>query len=348
MGFIEPNKNSKVKGLHYFKNIYIGLAIMVTVLIFGMIGFITIENYSLGEAFFMTIITVSTVGFTEVRPLTNNGMFFTSILIIISMGSYAYVISIVTGYIVSGEFTQYFKNYKVNNKINKLENHVIVCGYGRNGKEACANLEKNGISYLTIEGNSHMISQLREEQKILYVEGDSTNENILKEAGIDRARALITTLPKDADNVFVVLTAREMNPKLKIISRASEDASVNKLRRAGADNVIMPDKIGGSHMASLITKPDVLEFLDYLTLQVGETIILEEILVNKLSSEFHNKSIRELKVKHLTGINIIGFKTQEGKFIINPDPEIILQVDAKIFVLGTQEQVAKLMGRFAV
>ena len=320
---------------------------MIIVLLTGVIGFITIENYTLQEAFFMTIITVSTVGFTEVRPLSGSGMTFTSILIIISMGSYAYVISIVTGYIISGEFTHYFKNFKVNNKISKLENHVIVCGYGRNGKEACVNLQRHGIDFVTIEGGPLIVAKLREEQKVLFVEGDSTNERVLIEAGIERAKALITTLPKDADNVFVVLTAREMNPKLKIISRASEDASVNKLRRAGADNVIMPDKIGGSHMASLITKPDVLEFLDYLTLQAGETIILEEIFVNKLSSDFHHKSIRELQIKHLTDINIIGYKTPEGKFFINPDPEITLHPEAKIFVLGTQEQVASLLGAFA-
>ena len=340
-------KTQFVKSFRYFKKIYYALLVMVCVLLFGMIGFMAIENYTIGEAFFMTIITVSTVGFTEVRPLSAHGMFFTSILIIVSMGSYAYVISIVTGYIITGEFTHYFKNYKVNSKISKLENHVIVCGYGRNGKEACINLEKHGIEYLTIEGNSHIIAHLREEQKVLYVEGDSTNESVLLEAGIKRAKALITALPKDSDNVFVVLTAREMNDKLKIISRASEDASVNKLRRAGADNVIMPDKIGGSHMASLITKPDVLEFLDYLTLQAGESIILEEIYVNKMLPEFHNKSIAELKIKHLTGINIIGYKTPEGKFIINPDPEIILDVNAKIFVLGTQIQVANLLGKFA-
>ena len=321
---------------------------MISVLLFGIIGFIVIEHFDLEEAFYMTIITVSTVGFSEVHPLSVDGRMFTSALIIISMGSYAYVISIVTGYIVTGEFAHYFKNYKVNNKISKLENHVIVCGYGRNGKEACLNLGKHGIDYVIIESNSHSISHLREGQKILYVEGDSTNETVLIEAGIERAKALITTLPKDADNVFVVLTAREMNAKLKIISRASEDASVNKLRRAGADNVIMPDKIGGSHMASLITKPDVLEFLDFLTLQAGETVVLEEILVNTLSPDFHNKSIKELDIKHLTGTNIIGYKTPEGKFIINPSPETILQLNAKIFVLGTQDQVANLMGKFSI
>ena len=295
----------------------------------------------------MTIITISTVGFGEVKPLSVGGRVFTDILIILSMTTYAYSISLITGYIINGELNQYFKNYKVNNKINKLENHVIVCGYGRNGKEACEMLRKNGVDYVTVERNQKIVSMLREGQNVLFVEGDSTSDETLRAAGIERAKALITTLPADADNVFVVLTAREMNPKLKIISRASEDASVNKLKRAGADNVIMPDKIGGSHMASLVTKPDVLEFIDYLSIQSGENIILEEILINDLSVNAHNKSIKDLQIHHKTGTNIIGYKSSDGHFTVNPFHDTVLKNDAKIFVLGTQEQIENLRRIFA-
>ena len=295
----------------------------------------------------MTIITISTVGFGEIKPLSASGRMFTDILIILSMTTYAYAISVITGYIINGELNQYFKNYKVNNKISKLENHVIVCGYGRNGKEACETLRRNGIDYLTVERNLNIVSNLREGQSVLFIEGDSTNDDTLKAAGIERAKALITTLPADADNVFVVLTAREMNPKLKIISRASEDASEAKLKRAGADNVIMPDKIGGSHMASLVTKPDVLEFLDHLSIQAGENIILEEILIKNLSERVHNKSIKELEIHHKTGTNIIGYKSSDGQFTVNPFHDTILKNDAKIFVLGTKEQIGNLIRIFA-
>jgi len=332
---------------HYFKKLYIAFGLILFVALLGISGFILIENYSFAESFHMTIITVSTVGFGEIKPLSSAGRLFTDILIILSMSTYAYAISVITGYIINGELNQYFKNYKVNNKISKLENHVIVCGYGRNGKEACETLRNNGVDYLTVERNQSIVSLLRENQNVLFVEGDSTNDDILKAAGIERAKALITTLPADADNVFVVLTARELNKNLKIISRASDDASVPKLKRAGADNVIMPDKIGGSHMASLVTKPDVLEFLDYLSIQSGENIILEEILIKNLSENVHNKSIKDLQIHHKTGANIIGYKSSDGQFIVNPFHDTVLKNDAKMFVLGTKEQIMDLMHIFA-
>ena len=164
-------------------------------------------------------------------------------------------------------------------------------------------------------------------------------DEVLLQAGIKRAKALITALPNDASNVFVVLTAREMNPKLKIISRASEDGSENKLKRAGADNVIMPDKIGGTHMAALVVKPDVLEFIDHITGTIN--IKLEEILYNSLPERMRDKSIRELEIRNKTGANIIGFKTAEGVYVINPPPDTVMQPDAKHFVLGTAEQVSR-------
>lgn len=336
-----------MRSFNHFKKLYIAFGLILINVLLGTIGFILIENYTFLESFHMTIITVSTVGFGEVKPLSVEGRLFTDILIILSMSTYAYAISVITGYIINGELNQYFKNYKVNNKISKLENHVIVCGYGRNGKEACETLRKNGIDYLTVERNQSIISNLREGQSVLFIEGDSTNDDTLKSAGIERAKALITTLPADADNVFVVLTAREMNKKLRIISRASEDASVAKLKRAGADNVIMPDKIGGSHMASLVTKPDVLEFLDYLSFKSEENIMLEEVLIENLSESVYNKSIKELEIHHKTGANIIGYKSPNEQFIVNPFHDTILKKDAKLFVLGTKEQIGNLMRIFA-
>ena len=160
------------------------------------------------------------------------------------------------------------------------------------------------------------------------------------EAGIEKACAIITTLPSDAANVFVVLTARELRSDIKIISRASESSSEGKLRRAGADNVIMPDKIGGSHMATLVTRPDVLEFIDHITGKVN--IRLEEIMINKLKEIYKGKTIRELEVRNRTGANIIGFKTSEGEYIINPSPDTIMKPDSKLFVLGTSEEVEEL------
>jgi voltage-gated potassium channel len=229
----------------------------------------------------------------------------------------------------------------VKSEISKLDRHVIVCGYGRNGRQACEQLKSGNKKFLVIESNPQVIEQIRAEGNVLFIEGNATKDEVLIDAIITKSSALITTLPDDADNVFVVLTAREMNPKLKIISRASDDGSEGKLKRAGANNVIMPDKIGGTHMAALVTKPDVLEFLDYITGKIN--IRLEEIFYSNLSDRLKNKTIRELEIRNKTGANIIGFKKGDGEYIVNPDPDTVMQMDSKLFVLGTQEQVTKLL-----
>jgi voltage-gated potassium channel len=287
----------------------------------------------------MTVITIATVGYREVNDLDAAGKIFTSFLIIISIGTFAYAISVITRYVIEGEFQTYFRHYQVNKEIQKLKDHVIVCGFGRNGRQACEQLRSGNEKFVAIESNPKMITSMQEDENILFIEGDATKDEVLLEAGLERAKALITALPSDAANVFVVLTARDRNPRLKIISRASDDASEHKLKRAGANNVIMPDKIGGTHMAALVTKPDVLEFIDHITGRIN--IRLEEILYSSLPESMRDKSIRELEIRNKTGANIIGFKTADGEYIINPMPDTVMMPDAKLFVLGTQEQVSK-------
>ena len=323
----------------YFKKLYYAIGMVILVLVIGVCGYYFIEDYGFLDAVFMTVITVATVGYREVKELDDAGKIFTSILIIFSIGTFAYAVSVITRYIIEGEFQTYFRHYQVNKEIQKLKNHIIVCGYGRNGKQACDQLRSEGVRFVAIESNPQIIAAMQEEQDLLFIEGDATKEEVLIEAGLESAKALITALPSDAANVFVVLTARDKSPKLKIISRASDDASEHKLKRAGADNVIMPDKIGGTHMAALITKPDVLEFIDHITGTIN--IRLEEILFKSLPDSMQNKSIRELEIRNKTGANIIGYKSASGDYIINPSPDTVMMQDAKLFVLGTQEQVSK-------
>jgi len=324
---------------HYFKKLYLAGGLILAVLTLGVGGYILIEHYSFLDSFFMTIITVATVGYREVNPLSPAGKIFTSFLIIFSIGTFAYAVSVLTKYVIEGEFQTYFKHYQVNKEILKLQHHVIVCGYGRNGRQACDQLRSQNEQFVAIESDPDIVGHMRDHEHLLFIEGDATEDDVLLKAGLKRAKALITALPNDAANVFVVLTAREINPSLKIISRASDDASENKLKRAGANNVIMPDKIGGTHMAALVVKPDVLEFIDHITGRIN--IKLEEILFSSLPDQMKNKSIRELEIRNKTGANIIGFKTADGEYVINPPPDTIMQQDAKLFVLGTQEQVTR-------
>jgi voltage-gated potassium channel len=333
--------------MNRFKPIFIAIGLILSITIVGMTGYILIEHYRVLDAFYMTIITVATVGFQEVHPLSDTGRLFTAFLIMASFGTFAYALTAISKYVVDGELNSYFKNLRVTREIEKLENHVIICGYGRNGKQAAYVLKKHNQRFVVIEQKQELITSMSEKYKTLVLQGDGTRDEILENAGIAKARALITTLPVDADNLFIVLSARAMNPKLTIISRASDDNSDKKLKIAGANNVIMPDKIGGAHMASLVMKPDVIEFVDYITGQGGDNIRLEEITFDNLPVHFKNKTIRELEIRNKSGANIIGFKTAQGEFIINPPPDTLFITDAKLFVLGTADQTARLKQLFS-
>jgi voltage-gated potassium channel len=326
----------------HFSQLYISLLLLVIVACVGIGGFVVIEGYDFLEAFYMTTITVATVGFQEVRPLSESGRLFTSFLIITSFGTFAYAVTSISKYLIDGEFRQYFKNYKLLTAIDQLNNHVIICGYGRNGRQAAHVLKKHNTRFVVVEEKKEIISTINHRYSELILEGDATLDETLMKAGIKKAKALITTLPIDADNVFIVLSARALNPKLTIISRASEDNSDKKLKIAGANNVIMPDKLGGAHMASLVMKPDVIEFVDYITGQGGDNIRLEEITFENIPAQYKNKTIRELEIRNRSGANIIGFKTANGDYIINPNADTVIIPDAKLFVLGTAEQINKL------
>ncbi len=329
------------KHFNFIRKLQIATLMIAGIMAIGVIGFMSIEHYSLSEALYTTIIILSTVGLGVVHSLSDTGRWFVIFLIVISIGTFAYGISLITSYIMEGELQRYFKYKKILKMIDKLENHVIVCGYGRNGKQACEQLLAHNQQFVVIENGDKAISELREHEGFLFIEGDATRDEILLEAGIEKAIALISTLPDDSSNVFVVLTARELNPTLKIISRASEDSSERKLRRAGANNVIMPDKIGGTHMAALVTRPDVLELIDHITGRIN--IRLEEIHCNRLKPELKGKSLQELNIRNKTGASIIGYKNSNGEYVINPGAETLMEPDSKLFVLGSNEQIEKLM-----
>ena len=326
----------------FFTRIYFPVTLLLIITFIGVSGYMFIEHYTLIDAFYMTIITVATVGFGEVHPLSDAGKIFTAFLIMTSFGIFAYSISLITRYIVDGEFQYFFKNYRMNTTIEKIENHVIICGYGRNGRQAAHVLKKHNQRFVVIEQNHELVSSITHRFSHLLIEGNATDDEVLQKVGISRAKALITTLPNDSDNLFIVLSARSLNANLTIISRASDDNSDKKLKIAGANNVIMPDKVGGAHMASLVLKPDVVEFIDYITAQGENNINLEEFTFTDLREELRNKTIADIDVRSKSGANIIGFKTDGGQFIVNPSPDTKIIPSAKLFVLGTNDQIKKL------
>lgn len=310
------------------------------VIIVGIFGFLLIEDYSMVNAIYMTIITISTVGFTEVQTLSPEGRIFTSILIILSITTYAYVISAFTRYALKNEFYKKMKQRTTAREVARLKNHTIVCGYGRNGRQAIETLKRHKNNFVVIDNNEELIEDIND-LGILALEGDATNDEILEKANIKDAKALIAALPNDANNLFIVLTARQLKKDLKIIARATNDHTVNKLYVAGANNVIMPDKVGGSHMATLVVAPDIVEFIDHITVGEGDGITLEEVSHKSLPEELHDKSLKELKIREKSGCTIIGYKTSKGEYEINPDPNLKLEEGCKFFVLGNSEQIKK-------
>jgi voltage-gated potassium channel len=313
------------------------------IIIIGILGYIIIEGYSFVEALYMTTIAITTVGFGEVRPLTNTGRLFTIFLLITSWITFAWAIARITQFVVTGEINKYFKMRKIMKTITQLNRHVILCGFGRNGQQAARTLKNHNMPFIVIERNEESMEKaLPDFPNLIYLIGDGTDDDLLIQAGIERSMSLISALPDDADNVFIVLSARALNHKLQIISRASDESSIPKLRKAGADNVIMPDKIGGSHMATLVSKPDVIEFMDFLSSEDGESVNMESVPYDQLPSAIKNKPLKVVMEWHKTGVNCLGIKNREGKFIINPPDDTLVTEGCKVIVFGTRSQIAEM------
>jgi voltage-gated potassium channel len=332
------NKFQEVSSL----TIKIGIGVLLSLIVVGTVGYHLIEGWEIIDCLYMTIITIATVGFKEVGPLSTGGKIFTMGLIVTSLSSLAYVGTSIARFVFDGDLANYIKTYRVDKKIAKLKNHVIIVGYGRNGEQAAIELAEHGVEFVIVDKRDNVISRARENRELLYIKGDATHEDVLEQAGIYEARALIATTPNDADNVFVVLTARSMNPGLTVISRASEMESQMKLKRAGATNVIMPERIGGQRMAKLVHQPDVVEFLDYILLQKTQDVNLEEVSCRHLAQQYVGKSIIDLRISELTGANIVGIKTGGARYIFNPDPNMPVTRNDQLFVLGNPVQIKKL------
>ncbi|MEI8204608.1 MAG: NAD-binding protein [Bacteroidota bacterium] len=321
--------------------IFYAILIVISLITVGTTGYIIIEHFNFIDALYMTVITVGTVGFREVGELSLYGKIFTIILILVSMGVLAYSFSLITSYFVEGELGNLYRNYKTKSGVKKMKNQTIICGYGRNGKQAAIRLTAHKESFVVVE-NNHEIVVKYGQRNITFVEGDATLDEILINAGIVHAKALITALPIDADNMYVVLSARALNPKIKIISRASTESAQQKLIIAGANSVVIPESVGGAHMASLVINPDTLHFFNMIFIPGEDSPNLVEFACNHLNHEFQNRTIEELKIRISTGANIIGLKTVEGNYIINPPLNTFLLPDSKLFVLGTPEQIEQM------
>ncbi len=333
--------------LNYSK---IRTAVLAFLLIFigGVMGFKAFYDYSWVDALYMTVITITTVGFGEVHPMSASEKIYTSVLIISSIFVVGYAIKVVSEYLLSQTNIGNLRPKKVQEKIDQLSGHVIVCGYGRNGMQAVQKLEAYNKSYVVVEQNEEIVERLHEQNR-LAVSGNANDDEVLIKAGVERAASLISALPSDADNLFVVLSSRQINKALKIISRATEETSYKKLKLAGADNVILPDKIGGDHMASLVVVPDLVEFLDNLTVSGDqESFYVEQVPFDKVCPDGRAQQIRELDLRKKTGCSIIGYKSPSGDYIVNPEADMVLEPGSKLILIGRPDQIENLKQHYRV
>ncbi len=327
--------------------IYTAIFLLIVILMIGVFGYVMISGYSWIDALYMTVITMTTVGFGEVMPLDDQSKIFTIFLILASVVIVGYALSIITEYILSKNDVEELKHKKMQKKIDSFKNHIVICGYGRNGKQAARKLAAYNKQFVVIEKDKDMEERLQLDN-VSYVIGNANEDEVLVTAGVDRAACFISALPNDADNLFVVLSARQLNSKMNIISRASNESSYDKLKFAGADNVILPDKIGGDHMASLVVVPGLMEFIDNLSIVGKSNINIEEVDVEKLFKSNKGRTIRDLDLRKKTGCSVIGYKNENGEYLVNPEAELELAPNSRIIVLGRPEQIEALNSEYGI
>ncbi|MCS7203596.1 MAG: potassium channel protein [Thermodesulfovibrio sp.] len=316
------------------KKLFFILFLFLLVLAFGTVGYIVVEEMSFIDAFYMTVITIATVGFKEVKELDEDGKIFTILLIFCGFGIFTYTLTTGAKIIIEGELKEVYKKRRMKKMIKELTGHYIICGYGRMGSIIAKELKVNNIKFVIIEKNKSNIP----EEEFLYVEGDATYDETLKAAGVERAKGLITVLPSDAENLYVVLSARELNPELFIVARAIEKEAEAKLKRAGADRVVSPYLIGGLRIAHTVLRPTVVDFLEFATRSEHIEIQIEEIEVSS-NSTLIGKTIAQSGIGKDIGVIIVGIKRADGKMIFNPTSQTTIMEGDTLIVLGQTDKL---------
>ncbi|MBC8554096.1 MAG: NAD-binding protein [Candidatus Brocadiales bacterium] len=293
-------------------------------------------EWSLLDAIYMTIITLTTVGFGETQDLSANpyARILTIFIILFGMGSLLFVVSTVTGFIVEGELTNVFGRRKMLKEISNLKNHFIVCGIGDIGSTIVKELKLTKRDFVVVDTDSEKIEKLNAIENILYINDDATHDDTLEKAGIHKAQGLITVLPDDKDNLFVTLTAKQLNPNLRIVSKGIDEHTIKKLKMAGADSVVLSNAIGGLRMVSELIRPAVVGFLDkMLRAQKGKSYRFEDVKI-PANSKFIGQTIAKANLLHNTRVLLVAMREKGGDFVYNPESSSIIKDESVIVVMG--------------
>ncbi len=312
----------------------------VTLLGVGVLGYVLIEGYNFIDALYMTVITLSTVGFGEVSELTPLGRLFTVLLIFVGVGLLAYGATQVAQAIVEGKLQEAFGRFKLERRIRELNGHIIVCGFGRVGQNVCTELEASGVRFCVIELDEERCRRAHELGFLAY-QGDATEDETLLACGIRTARALSTVLPEDTHNVFIALSARELNPQIFIIARANEEATEIKLRRAGADRIVTPAFLGARRIAQAILRPAVVDFIDITTGQHNFELRLEELMISP-DSPLAGKTILESQIRQNLDVMIVAIKKPSGELRYNLKAESVIETGDILIALGELDRIKRL------
>ncbi len=307
----------------------------------GVLGYMAFEGWSFSDALYMTVITLTTVGYREVRALDAYGQLWTMLLLITGVGTLFYAAVSSVELVVEGTVRGYFGRRRVKREIRGLHGHYILCGYGRVGQQVAREFVADGVPFVIVEQDPEILEECMAEGYLALL-GEASDDDVLQEAGILSAGGLIAAVDSDADNVFVVLSARKLNPKLHIVARASSDESAAKLEMAGADRTLSPYAVGGRRLAALATQPLIVDFLDVVTHgEKGIEFRLEEFYVPQ-DSTIAEHTIGELKIGEKTGAIVLAIRTTEGTFDTTPSADHRLHAGDTLIVLGSREQVERL------
>ncbi len=322
------------------RNLKKALLFMILIIVSGVAGFMIIEKWSFVDSLYMTVITLSTVGYSEVAPITPAGKIFVIILISSGIGTAAYFVSLMTRFILDGEFQELFRRKKMEGLLKNINEHYIVCGSGKVAHEAVKEMRKKGKSIIFIDEKSDSNEEISTEKGVIKIKGDPTEDIVLERAKIRKAKALLVTTDNDANNLYITLTARQVNQNLYIVALADKESSMEKFRKAGANRVISITGIGAKRLASSILRPTVVDFLEVAMYGEDFQLQMEEVLVEE-GSFLENKMLKESEIRTRSGVIVLAIR-RDHKLDINPEPDYVIKKFDKLITLGSLEQLKKM------
>jgi voltage-gated potassium channel len=319
----------------------IGIACAVaSVLVVGTAGFVIIEHYPVFDAFYMSLTTITTVGYGEIRGLSRAGRVFNSFLIIFGVTALLLAMGAMTQTIIELEFSRYFAKRRVKRMIDKLDRHYIVCGFGKVGRGAAFELKRAGVPFIVIERSDDKVERAIRDG-MLAVHGDATRDENLRELGVNRASGLIAALSTDADNLFLVISAKALNAKMLVSARVIDENSEEKLKRAGADTTVASYNVTGTRLAQGLLRPHVVQFLDSATMNLGPNIGIEQLRVSE-TCEYNAKSLAQMKLRRELGVIVLAIRKSTGHMLFNPDADERIDAGDVLIAMGENEKLERL------